>query len=76
MIELFSGVNFNLFHQRFLCAVFVQKFVHSQNVSRKKALVRNTRMFNVDEMKLTPGQDQKIEIKAKMSIFRNLKYKF
>jgi len=38
------------FHQRLTCAFFVQKFLQSQNVTRKKAFVRKIRAFNVDEI--------------------------
>jgi len=38
------------FHQRFLRAFFVRKFVQSQNVTRKKTFVRKIRAFNVDEI--------------------------
>jgi hypothetical protein len=37
-------------HQRFTRAFFAQKFVQSQNVTRKKAFVRKIRAFNVDEI--------------------------
>jgi len=38
------------FHQRFTRTFFVQKFVQSQNVTRKKAFVRKICMFNVDKI--------------------------
>jgi hypothetical protein len=38
------------FHQRFMCAFFVQKFVQSQNVTRKKAFVHKISSFNVDDI--------------------------
>jgi len=38
------------FHQRFTRTFFVQKFVQSQNVTRKKAFVRKISAFNVDEI--------------------------
>ncbi len=38
------------FHQCFIRAFFVQKFVQSQNVIRKKAFVRKICVFNVDEI--------------------------
>jgi len=36
------------FHQRFTHTFFIWKFVHSQNITRKKAFVRKICAFNVD----------------------------
>jgi hypothetical protein len=38
------------FHQCFTRVLFVQKFVQSQNVTRKNAFVCKIRAFNVDEI--------------------------
>jgi len=38
------------FHQPFTRTFFVQKFVQSQNVTRKKAFIRKICAFNVDEI--------------------------
>ncbi len=38
------------FHQRFTSTFFVQKFVLSQNVTRKKAFIRKIRVFHVGEI--------------------------
>jgi len=38
------------FHQRFMHEIFVQKFIQSQNVPRKKAFVCKIRAFNIDEI--------------------------
>jgi len=38
------------FHQRFMGAFFIRKFVQIQNVTIKKAFVRKIRAFNVDEI--------------------------
>ncbi len=46
---LFRGIRCQ-FHQHFTGTFFVQKFVQSQNVTRKKAFVRKIWAFNVDEI--------------------------
>jgi len=38
------------FHQHFTRTFFVQKFLQSQNVTRKKAFICKIRAFNVDEI--------------------------
>jgi len=38
------------FHQHFMRAFFIQKFIQSQNVTRKKAFVSKFCTFNVDEI--------------------------
>ncbi len=47
LVKLTLGVNFiNVFTYEF----FVQKFIQSQNVTRKNTFVRKTRVFIVDEI--------------------------
>jgi len=61
--ETEQGSISSTFYARF----FVRKFVQSQNITRKKAFIRKTCAFNVDEINHRKGEGGELKIAAKVS---------